>query len=341
MPFMKAIQVGSPGGDFELIRKEIPEPAANEVRIKVEACGICHGDAMVKEGHAPGIRYPRIPGHEVVGIVDRPGADVDYWKAGQRVGVGWYGGPCLKCEACRKGDTSHCLHALTTGISFDGGYAEYMVAPAQALTIVPDELEPLKAAPLLCAGRTTFSALRSSGARGGDLVAIQGMGGLGHLAVQFSRKLGFKTVVLSRGKEKQQLAYELGALVYIDTEAVNPADELKKLGGAKVILATAPSSRAISEVVGGLGFEGELIMVAAPHEPLQISPGLLLGGSRSIRGWTSRLPRNKSEDVLNFSVISGALPMIEVFPLEQAALAYEKMMTSRVHFRAVLKMGPE
>ena len=339
MSLMRAVQVSAPGADFELIKKEIPEPKENEVRIKVQACGICHGDAVVKEGHFPGIKYPRVPGHEVVGTIDKLGPNVSFWEIGQRVGVGWYGGPCLKCEACRKGDPGNCASFLTTGISFDGGYAEYMVAPQQAMTIIPDELNSLEAAPLLCAGRTTFSALRNSRARGGDLVAVQGIGGLGHMGIQFARKLGFKTVALSRGKDKEELAYKLGAHVYIDTESLNPANELKKLGGARVILATAPNSKAISEVINGLGFDGQLIVVAAPGEPMQISPGQLLGERLSIRGWVGRPAKDKSEEALNFSVISGALPVIEVFPLEQAALAYEKMMTSKVHFRAVLKVG--
>ncbi len=339
MSLMRAVQVSAPGADFELIRKEIPEPKENEVRIKVQACGICHGDAVVKEGHFPGIKYPRVPGHEVVGTIDKLGPNVSFWEIGQRVGVGWYGGPCLKCEACRKGDPGNCASFLTTGISFDGGYAEYMVAPQQAMTIIPDELNSLEAAPLLCAGRTTFSALRNSRARGGDLVAVQGIGGLGHMGIQFFRKLGFKTVALSRGKDKEELAYKLGAHVYIDTESLNPANELKKLGGARVILSTAPNSKAISEVINGLGFDGQLIVVAAPGEPMQISPGQLLGERLSIRGWVGRPAKDKSEEALNFSVISGALPVIEVFPLEQATLAYEKMMTSKVHFRAVLKVG--
>lgn len=339
MSLMKAVQISEPGADFELIRKEILEPGENEVRIKVQACGVCHGDAVVKEGRFPGIQYPRVPGHEVVGIIDKPGPGVSYWHVGQRVGVGWYGGPCMKCEACIMGDLSNCRSSLTTGISFDGGYAEYMTAPQQAMILIPDELDSLEAAPLLCAGRTTFTALRNSGARGGDLVAIQGLGGLGHLGIQFARKLGFRTVALSRGKDKQELAYKLGVHVFIDTETSNPAKELQKLGGARVILATAPDSKAISELVNGLGFDGQLIVVAAQGEPIQVSPGELLGERRSIRGWVARPTREKSEDALNFSVLTGALPMIETFPLEQAALAYEKMMTARVHFRAVLKIG--
>jgi len=338
MSLMRAMQISKPGADFELIRKEIPEPREDEVRIKVEACGVCHGEALVKEGYFPGIEYPRIPGHEVVGTIDKLGSNVSFWEIGQRVGVGWYGGPCLICDSCRVGDLSNCASFLTTGISFDGGYAEYMVAPMQALSSIPDELNSLEAAPLLCAGRTSFTALRNSGAKGGDLVAILGVGGLGHLGIQFSRKLGFKTVALSRGTDKEELAYSLGAHIYIDTESSNPAKELQKLGGARIILATAPSSKAISDVVDGLGFDGELIIVAAQGEPIHVFPGQLLGGRRSIRGWTARPAKNISEEVLNFSVISGALPMIEVFTLEQAALAYEKMMAAKVHFRAVLKM---
>ena len=337
MTTMKAIQVKSAGADFELVNMEIPQPVDGQVLIKVEACGICHGDAVTKEGHFPGIIYPRVPGHEVVGRIDKLGANVVNWNIGQRVGVGWYGGPCLKCDACLSGDLDNCTSMLTPGISFDGGYAEYMAVSARALAMVPVELDSLEAAPLLCAGRTTFSALRGSGAKGGDLVAIQGLGGLGHLAVQFSRKLGFKTVVLSRGKDKEELAYQLGAHVYIDTDTANPADALKKMGGARVILATAPNSKAISALINGLGYDGQLIIVAASNEPVQFNPGQLFQGRRSIRGWVAS--KNETADALNFSVISNIVPMIEVFPLEQAALAFEKMMTSKVHFRSVLKMG--
>lgn len=339
MTLMKAMQISGPQADFELVHKEIPEPRENEVRIKVQACGVCHGDAVVKEGRFPGIRYPRVPGHEVVGVIDKITADISHWRVGQRVGVGWYGGPCMKCDACEMGDLSNCSSFLTTGISFDGGYAEYMVVSQQAITLIPDELNSLEAAPLLCAGRTTFTALRNSGARGGDLVAIQGLGGLGHLGVQFARKLGFRTAALSRGKDKQDLAYKLGVNVYIDTDASEPAKELQKLGGARVILATAHNSKAIAELVNGLGFDGQLIVVAWQGESMQFSPGQLLSKRRSIRGWVAGHTKDKSEDALNFSVITGALPMIEVFPLEKAALAYEKMMTSKVHFRSVLKIS--
>lgn len=331
---MKAIQVNSPGADFELVRKEVPEPKENEVLIKVEACGVCHGDAVTKEGHFPGIQYPRIPGHEVVGLIDKLGSDVLPWKVGQRVGVGWHGGHCFNCNACLRGEFGACEHSLTTGVSTDGGYAEYMVVRTEALASIPDGLDSMRAAPLLCAGRTTFGALKNSVARGGDLVAIHGLGGLGHLAVQFAAKLGFRTVVLSRGREKEQLAYKLGAHVYIDTNGANAANELKNMGGAKVILCTAPNGKAISELVGGLGRNGHMIIVAFSREMLQIPSNLLLMGGRSISGWVGGTP----DEALNFSVLSGIAPMIEVFPLEQAAEAYEKMMMATVHFRAVLKM---
>ena len=270
MPLMKAIQVKSAGSDLELVNIEIPVPKENEVLIKVQACGICHGDAITKEGHYPNIQYPRIPGHEVIGIIDKQGPGVDVWQAGQRVGVGWYGGPCLKCDPCRKKDFAGCENFLTTGISFDGGYAEYMTAHMHALTLIPESLKSLEAAPLLCAGRTTFSALRNSGAMGGDVVAILGLGGLGHLAVQFARKLGFYTVALSRGKDKEELAYKLGAHAYIDTATSKPSEELKKLGGAKVILATAPNGKAIQDCVGGIGWDGQLIIVAGSGEQIQV-----------------------------------------------------------------------
>ncbi len=335
---MKAMQIASPGAEFELVERAIPEPGANEVLIKVQACGICHGDAVTKEGHFPGIHYPRVPGHEVVGTVAKSGAGAARWRVGQRVGVGWYGGPCLNCEACLMGDLAHCVHPLTTGISFDGGYAEYMTAPAQALASIPEELDSLEAAPLLCAGRTTFSALRHSQARGGDLVAIHGLGGLGHLGLQFAKKLGFRTVALSRGKEKEAAARRLGADAYIDTSATRAADELGKLGGAKVILATAPNSKAIAELVSGLSPDGQLIIVAASPEPMMIPPVLLLGGRRSIKGWVAH-PGRSLEDTLRFSVDCGVQPMIEVFPLERVAVAFERMMTSKVQFRSVLKIA--
>jgi D-arabinose 1-dehydrogenase-like Zn-dependent alcohol dehydrogenase len=335
MNLMKAIQVSAPGGDFELVQKEIPEPGNNEVLIKVEACGICHGDSVAKEGHFPGIKYPIIPGHEVVGIVDKTGSMITNWKAGLRVGVGWHGGHCGQCSSCRRGEFGACENSLTTGLHLDGGYAEYMIARPEAIVNIPDELNATDAAPLLCAGRTTFGALKLSGAQGGDLVAIHGLGGLGHLAVQYSVKLGFKTVVLSRGKEKEDLAYKLGAHLYIDTEAGDAAKQLSILGGARVILCTAPNSKAISDLISGLGRNGQAIVVTGAREPIQVSPMLLLGGQRSIRGFVS----GNIEDTINFSILTKVIPMVEVFPLEQAALAYEKMMTAKVYFRSVLKMG--
>jgi len=332
---MKAIQVSSPGADFEIIQKEIPEPRNSEVLIKVEACGICHGDAIAKEGHYPGIKYPIIPGHEVVGIVDKAGPMVTNWKAGQRVGVGWHGGHCNQCSSCRKGNFGACEKSLTTGIHMDGGYAEYMIAHAEAMVNIPDELTSVNAAPLLCAGRTTFGALQHSGAKGGDLVAIHGLGGLGHLAVQYAVKSGFKTIVLSRGKEKEELAYKLGAHIYIDTDTGDAAKQLLKLGGARVILCTAPNGKAISDLIPGLGRNGQAIIVTGATDMMQIPPMLLLGGERSIRGFVS----GNIEDAIRFSILTKVIPMIEVFPLEQATLAYEKMMTAKVHFRSVLKTG--
>ena len=339
MPQMRAVQVGAPGGDFELVTRDIPEPKENEVQIRIEACGICHGDAIVKEGHFPGLRYPRIPGHEVVGRISKLGAKVADHEVGQRIGVGWYGGPCLQCPPCRRGDLFNCERPLTTAISFDGGYAEYMTAPVLALNIIPDELGPLEAAPLVCAGRTTYTALRHSGAKGCDTVAVQGIGGLGHLALQYARKLGFKTVAVSRGTSKRDLALKLGAHHYIDAESSDAGEELKKMGGARVILATAPSGKAISELVNGLGPEGRLIIVAAPRDPLTLHAGQLFQGRRSVSGWTARMTKDPAESAVHFSVITGILPMIEVFPLERAAEAYERMMTSKVRFRAVLKIA--
>ena len=335
MGFMKAVQVSAPGGNFEVVQREIPEPKGNEVLIKVEACGICHGDAIVKEGHFPGINYPRIPGHEVIGTIDRVGAQTCAWQPGQRVGVGWHGGHCFTCSACRRGDFRGCENSLITGISTDGGYAEYMVARAEALVTIPEELSSAEGAPLLCAGRTTFGALKSCCAKGGDLVAVHGLGGLGHLAVQYAAKLGFKTAALSRGKDKEELAYRLGAQIYIDTSAADAARELMNHGGARVILSTAPDSKAITALVGGLARNGQMIIVSAPADMIQISPLGLLQNGLSIIGFSA----GSMEEAINFSIVSGVLPMVEVFPLEQAAEAYQKMITAKVHFRSVLKMG--
>lgn len=325
----------APGGDFELVQRAIPEPKEYEVLIKVEACGICHGDSAAKEGRFPGVSYPRVPGHEVVGKIDQLGTGISAWKIGQRVGVGWHGGHCFDCHPCRRGEFGACDNSLTTGLSTDGGYAEYMIARPESLHGIPDGLEPLEAAPLLCAGGTTLGALRNSGARGGDLVAVQGLGGLGHLAVQYASKLGCRTVVLSRGKEKEKLAHKLGAHAYIDTSAVDAAKELKAMGGAQVILCTAPNGKAMGELVGGLARKGHLIIVAFSSEPMQIPAAQLLMGARTVSGWVG----GDIEDTIRFSVQAGVTPMTEVFPLEQAALAYEKMMSANVLFRAVLNMA--
>jgi D-arabinose 1-dehydrogenase-like Zn-dependent alcohol dehydrogenase len=331
---MKAVQVGRPGGDFIVAEIDVPEPNENEVLVKVEACGVCHGDAIVKDGTFPGLSYPRIPGHEVIGTIAGLGRGVGGWGVGQRVGIGWRGGSCRKCPACARGDFSACERPLTTGISLDGGYAEYMIARTEVLVLMPEELPSVEAAPLLCAGRTTFAALRNSCARPGDLVAIQGLGGLGHLAVQYAVNMGFRTVVLSRGREKEAFAFRLGASRYIDTETNDATKVLMQMGGARVILCTAPDAKAISGLVAGLGRNGQVVLTAAGKEPLQIPPGLLIGSGRSIVGSGAGEPG----DAIRFSVLANVMPLVEVFPLDQAARAYEKMMSSKVHFRSVLKI---
>ena len=334
---MRAAQISRPGGAFELVEREIPEPAAGEVRIKVQACGICHSDSLVKEGHWPGIQYPRVPGHEVVGVVDSVGAGVAQWRPGQIVGVGWHGGNCGYCDACRAGNFFGCTVKLQiTGISFDGGYADYMVAPAIAVALLPDGLTPVEAAPLMCAGITTFNALRNSAAQPGDVVAVLGLGGLGHLGVQYAVKMGFKTVAIARGEDKGPLARQLGAWKYIDSQAGDPAAELQKLGGAKVILATVTNGDAMSAVAGGLGLNGTLVVIGAA-QTMQISPLLLIGGRRSVKGWYSGTAAD-SQDTLAFSVLSGVRSMNEVYPLEKVAEAYERMESGKARFRVVLTM---
>ena len=335
MPLMNAVQIAEPGADLVMVQKEIPEPGEREILIKVEACGVCHGDAVAKHGHFPGIAYPRVPGHEVVGIVAACGPAVTRWKTGARVGVGWSGGYCMTCDACAEGDYQSCQDSLITGLSIDGGYAEYMVARASALVSIPNELSSVDAAPLLCAGATTFSALKQSGATGGETVAIHGIGGLGHLAIQYANRLGFRTVALSRGREKESLAFKLGAHVYIDTEASDAAKGLQTLGGARVILCTAPNAKAISGLINGLGMGGQLIVVTATSEPLQFLPGQLFRGDHSVKGWHGRRPA----DAIDFSMRFNVMPMIETFPLKRAAEAFDKMMAAKVHFRSVLTMG--
>jgi D-arabinose 1-dehydrogenase-like Zn-dependent alcohol dehydrogenase len=335
---MKAVQISKPGGNFEVVDRPTPEPGRGQVRIKVEACGICHGDILVKEGHWPGLQYPRVPGHEIAGRIDAIGADVTEWKPGQRVGVGWHGGHCFTCDPCRRGDFINCQFAKVTAITFDGGYAEYVVVPADAVALIPDDLPADEAAPLLCAGLTVFNALRNSGARGGDLVAVQGIGGLGHLGIQYARQLGFRTVAIGRGGDKQALARKLGAHEYVDTSAGDPAQALQKMGGAQVVLATAPDSKSISALVNGLAPRGTLMVVGASFESLTVAPLQLIPGSKSIRGWASGTARD-SQDALEFSAFSGVRPMIERFPLEKAADAYQQMISGKARFRVVLTMG--
>ncbi|MDX1586980.1 MAG: alcohol dehydrogenase [Balneolaceae bacterium] len=338
MAKMKAMQVKEAGGDFEQVELDIPEPAKDEVLIKVEACGICHSDAFVKEGTMPGIEYPRVPGHEVIGVVESAGKEVTQWQEGQRVGVGWHGGHCHQCEPCRKGDFINCENAKITGISFDGGYAEYMTAPETALAGVPESLSSAEAAPLLCAGITTFNALRNSNLEPGDLVAVQGIGGLGHLGVQYAHKFGCEVAALSRGTDKKKLAQELGADHYIDTEAGDASEELQKLGGAKVILATAPNSKTISSVVDGLSIDGTLMVVGAVAEPMEISPFQLIMGRKSVKGWPSGTAKD-SEDTLDFSALTDITPKIETYPLEKANEAYARMINNEARFRVVLEVG--
>ena len=335
---MKAIQVSKPGGPLEAVEREIPAPGAGWVRIKVQACGVCHSDMLMKEGYWPGLKYPRIPGHEVAGAIDAVGSGVTAWKKGQRVGVGWYGGHCGECPPCRHGDFTYCQRGGITGFTHDGGYAEFMVAPADTLAAIPDALSPTEAGPLMCAGITTFNALRHSGAQPGDLVAIQAIGGLGHLGVQFANKAGFRTVAISRGKDAEQLALKLGAHHYMDSEAVNVAEELQRLGGAKVVLTTAPSGKAMSAMVDGLAVRGRMIVVGAAADPIEVSPIQLLSQGRSIQGWAAGTSMD-SEDTLSFSALSGVRAMIETFPLEQAAQAYDRMMSGKARFRVVLTIS--
>jgi len=335
MATMKAMQVKKPGGAFEEVEVPIPEPQRGQVRVKVEACGICHSDMFVKENLFPGIEFPRTPGHEVVGRIDAVGAGVSMWRDGQRVGVGWHGGHCFQCRACRIGDFANCSELKITGIAFDGGYAEYMVAPAEAVASVPDELESAAAAPLLCAGITTFNALRNSGARPGDVVAVQGIGGLGHLGVQYAARMGFRTVAVSGSGAKRELAARLGAHDYIDASSENPAEALQKLGGARVVLATAPSSKALEPLINGLGLHGRVMLVGVDAEPISVSPLQLVAGKHSLMGWPSGSSVD-SEDTMNFSALTGVEAMIETFPLAQANEAYARMMDNQTRFRAVL-----
>ena len=336
MKTMRVIQIPRPKAAFEIVERPIPEPKAGTVRIKVEACGICHSDSLVKEGLFPGIEYPRVPGHEVAGLIDAVGPGVADWKVGQRVGVGWWGGNCGHCQECRRGNFFACVEVKTTGISFDGGYAEYMIAPASAVALFPAEMPALDSAPLLCAGVTTFNALRNSGARGGDVVAILGLGGLGHLGVQYAAKMGFHTVGIARGPDKAALAKQLGAHVYIDSQSQDPAAELQKLGGAKAILATVTAAEAMSSVLGGLGTGGTMMLIGAVPK-LEVNPIMMLTKEQAVKGWYSGVSID-SEDTLAFSSRSGVRSMNEVFPFERVNEGYERMMSGKARFRCVLKV---
>ncbi len=334
---MKVAQIAAAGGDFQIVERPIPEPPEGHVRIRVQACGICHSDAFTQEGTWPGIEYPRVPGHEIAGVIDALGDGARQWRTGQRVGVGWHGGHDNTCPACRRGDFRNCPNVQVPGINYDGGYAEYMIAPIEALAAMPESLDLVEAAPLLCAGITTYNALRHSGARPGDCVAVLGMGGLGHLGIQFAHKFGYRVVAISRGRDNEPLARKMGASEYIDSTAEGPAEALQKLGGARVILATPPSSKAITQVIDGLGPDGTLMVVGADFTPIEVTPVQLIGGSRSIRGWASGTPSD-SEDTLRFAALSGVRPMIETYPLAKAGEAYARMMSGKAQYRVVLTM---
>jgi D-arabinose 1-dehydrogenase-like Zn-dependent alcohol dehydrogenase len=334
---MKAAQVPGPGAEFQIVEREIPAPGPGQVRIKVQACGVCHSDAFTKDGSWPGIQYPRIPGHEVVGMIDKTGPGVSEWKKDQRIGVGWHGGHDGTCLYCRRGDFRNCRNVQVPGISYDGGYQEYMVAPVTALVAIPESLSAAEAAPLLCAGITTYNALRHSGALPGDLVAVQGIGGLGHLGVQWANKFGYEVAAIGRGPETAALAKKLGASVYIDSKATDAAEALQRMGGARVILATAPSSKAMSALVDGLGPNGKLLVIGAAFDAIEVTPVQLITGSRSIQGWSSGTPAD-SEDTVHFAELTGVRPLIETYPLERAAEAYTRMLSGKAEFRVVLTM---
>ena len=335
---MRSIQVSKPKGPLEMVEKDIPEPGPRHVRIKVQACGICHTDSLMKDGLFPGIKYPVVPGHEIAGVIDATGKDVIEWKTGKRVGVGFHGGHCGHCEFCRRGDFVYCQFAQVPGVSYDGGYADYMIAPTEAVASIPDELSATEAAPMMCAGVTTYNALRNSGARGGDVVAIFGLGGLGHLGIQFASKMGFKTIAIGRGKDKEEIVRKLGARHYIDSKSQNPVEELARLGGAKIILATGPGGKAMSSVLGGLAVNGKLIIIGASDEPVELSPNSFIFGHTSVVGSLAGSSID-TEDTLSFSVSSGVRAINQVFPLESAAEAFDLMMNGKARFRAVLTTG--
>ena len=336
MATMRAMQVPRAGADFQLVEREIPQPGRRQVRIRVQACGVCHSDVITKDGVLP-IQYPRVPGHEVIGTIDALGADVASWQVGARVGVGWHGGQDGTCPACRRGDFANCASTIVCGISYDGGYAEYMVAPLEALARVPESLDSAEAAPLMCAGITTFNALRRAGALPSDLVAVQGVGGLGHLGIQFAKKFGYRVAAVGRGPENAVLAKTLGADVYVDSAATDPGAELQRLGGARVVLSTAPSGKAMSPLINGLGPNGVLVVVGAGPDPIEVAPAQLIFGRKRIQGWSAGIPTD-SEDTLRFAEMTGVRAMIEKFPLARAAEGYARMMSGKAQFRVVLTM---
>jgi D-arabinose 1-dehydrogenase-like Zn-dependent alcohol dehydrogenase len=337
-PMMRAVQVSKAGGPFELVERRVPEPGPREVRLKVLACGLCHSDSLTKEGHWPGITYPRVPGHEIAGVIDAVGSDVPRWTVGQRVGVGWLGFYCGYCESCRRGSFVTFANQRVTGITMDGGYEEYVLVPFEALASIPEEISDADAGPLMCAGITTFNSLRNSGARGGDTVVVLGIGGLGHLAVQFASKMGFRTIAIARGGDKAPFAKQLGAHHYIDSTAADPAAELQRLGGAKIIVATVTNAQAMAATLGGLSVDGRLIVLGADFTPMPLNTAALIGKRAGIYGWPSGSSID-SEDTLKFSALTGVRPMVETFPLERAAEAYDRMMSNNARFRVVITTG--
>lgn len=338
MPNMRVVQVSRPGGPFEIVEREIPQPGPRQVRVKVLACGLCHSDSLTKEGHFPGITYPRVPGHEIAGVIDAIGSEVPRWTMGQYVGVGWLGSYCGYCDSCRRGSFITCANQRVTGITMDGGYQDYVLVPFEGLALIPDEISPVAAGPLMCAGITTFNSLRNSGARGGDTVAVLGMGGLGHLAVQFASKMGFHTIAIARGTDKEPVAKQLGARRYIDSTVGDPAAELQRLGGAKIIVATATSAQAMAATIGGLSLDGRLVVLGADFTPMALNTAALIGKRTGLYGWPSGSSID-SEDTMKFAAITGVRPMTETFRLERAQEAYDRMMSNRARFRVVLTAG--
>jgi alcohol dehydrogenase/propanol-preferring alcohol dehydrogenase len=321
-----------------MVEREIPQPGPRQVRIKVKACGLCHSDSLTKEGHFPGITYPRVPGHEIAGVIDAVGSEVPKWRAEQYVGVGWLGSYCGYCDSCRRGTFITCANQLVTGITMDGGYQDYVLVPFEGLALIPGEISPVDAGPLMCAGITTFNSLRNGGARSGDTVAVLGIGGLGHLAVQFASKMGFHTIAIARGTDKEPLAKQLGARHYIDSTTGDPAEELQRLGGAKIVVATATSAQAMAATVGGLSVGGRLIVLGADFTPMALNTAALIGKRTGLYGWPSGSSMD-SEDTMKFAAMTGVRPMTETFPLEKAQDAYDRMISNKARFRVVLTTG--